>query len=158
MEIEKKYCPCGNKKIYTECCGRFIDGTAFPATPEELMRSRYTAYSLGQIDYIEKTMRPPASDHFDAVREKSLVRDTHWDHLTVMNSSFDSNKGYVEFIATYSADGKKNTLHEISEFHFDDGKWYYVDGKQGINPSVKIGRNDPCPCGSQKKYKKCCGL
>ncbi|MEW8683176.1 MAG: YchJ family metal-binding protein, partial [Candidatus Thiodiazotropha endolucinida] len=69
----------------------------------------------------------------------------------------------VEFIATYKEGGMVRPHHEISRFLKQDGVWYFVDG-QLVAPKTekrhqpKVGRNDPCPCGSGKKYKKCCGV
>lgn len=146
-------CPCGTGKIYTACCGLFISSLTKPATPEELMRSRYTAYTQVNIDYILRTMKSPASDNFDAQDTREWAKKIIWTGLDVVKTSHDELKGIVEFFAYYLLDGKKHILHEISDFIFDNGSWFYISGTQ---PQEKIGRNDKCPCGSQKKYKKCC--
>jgi SEC-C motif-containing protein len=73
--------------------------------------------------------------------------------------------GIVEFIASFEESGKQHQLHERSNFERRDGKWFYVDGVFPSTPRmdvrnaspVKAGRNDPCPCGSGNKFKKCCG-
>ena len=148
-----KHCPCGTGKSYIDCCGAFISNQKIPSTPEELMRSRYTAYTQVNLDYIIQTMKSPAADNFDAKDAQEWAIKASWIGLEVIKTKYDDNKGIVEFRAHYSIDGKKNVLHEISEFSFENGKWYYVDGRQ---PNKKIGRNDTCPCGSNKKYKKCC--
>jgi len=149
-------CYCDSRKIYQDCCGAFIDNIKIPKTPEELMRSRYAAYAQANIDYIIQTMKSPASDDFDAESAREWASQVNWLGLDVINTSQDGVRGIVEFIAHYSMNGKKNKIHEVSEFHLDNGKWFYVSG---IEPkSKKIGRNDICPCGSQKKYKKCCGI
>jgi SEC-C motif-containing protein len=149
-----EYCPCGTGNTYLSCCGRFISGKQSASTPEELMRSRYTAYSQVNTDYIAQTMKAPAANLFSADKMREASKTTLWAGLEVLKSSQQKNAGVVEFIAYYYQDDVKNKLHEISEFNFEDGKWFYVDG---ITPSLKkISRNDMCPCGSGKKYKKCC--
>jgi len=150
-----KICVCGSGKVYLDCCGAFITHKKIPSTPEELMRSRYTAYCHADIDYIMQTMRSPASDDFDAESARQWAKNVNWAGLEVIKTSHGAVHGIVEFIAYYYVQDKKQTLHEISEFHFENGQWYYVDGSKP--EPKKIGRNDSCPCGSQIKYKKCCG-
>lgn len=153
-------CPCGSNKNYNECCGIYIDEHIKPETPEKLMRSRYTAYTQANIDYILKTMKAPASNHFNAESAKQWAMTVQWLGLEILQTSmFDATKGYVEFMAHFSEQGKKDFIHEISEFHHINGQWYYVDGKHTKpKPStgIKLGRNDLCFCGSGKKYKACC--
>lgn len=148
MEI----CPCHSGKPYSSCCKLFIEGGQTPETPEQLMRSRYTAYTLSNVDYIANTMKGAAATGFNKEETKQWCQHIQWHPLKVINTKVDGSKGTVEFIARYSVKNNIDTIYEISEFHREDGKWYYVDG---ITP--KINRNDPCPCQSQKKYKKCCG-
>lgn len=160
--MKHQICPCGTGKHYDNCCGAFIEKQNLPATPEELMRSRYTAYSQANIDYIVATMTSPASDDFDKEEARQWATKIAWLKLEVLKSGQDGDKGMVEFRAHYAANGKQHAMHEISEFHLVDGQWFYVDGdlpKHQITSvsSEKIGRNDPCLCGSKKKYKKCCG-
>lgn len=123
-------CPCGLQKKYKECCGRFIDGHDLPATPEELMRSRYTAYTKINLDYIQATMVPPASNHFVLKEAYEWAKGAEWNKLEVVNISQDANDiGFVEFVVTFKQRGKDYVLHEVSEFHLRDGKWLYVNGR-----------------------------
>jgi SEC-C motif-containing protein len=82
------------------------------------------------------------------------------DILEVEGGGLDDDEGIVEFVARYTQDGSSFSHHERSRFRKNKNRWYYVHGSM-IAPTVKnerkIGRNDPCPCGSGKKYKKCCG-
>ena len=156
------HCPCGTGKAYQQCCGAFIAGEKFPSTPEELMRSRYTAYTEANIDYIARTMQSPALDHFDANYVKDWSDKVKWLKLEVVNSSVADTKGFVEFLAHFSENNQKHVIHELSEFHLVNGHWFYVDGKppKQVPSSImklQTGRNDTCTCGSGKKYKKCCG-
>lgn len=152
-------CLCGSNISEDDCCRIYISGERQAETPEKLMRSRYTAYTEANMDYILKTMQAPASNHFDAESAKKWAKSVHWLRLNVLSSTAENRKGFVEFIAYYIDKGKESCIHEISEFHQINSTWYYVDGRQ-IQPKVckklKMGRNDPCHCGSGKKYKACC--
>lgn len=135
--METKHCPCCSNENYLDCCGRFIMQKQVPATPEELMRSRYTAYALANMDYIEKTMKPPASNNFNKRDASKRAKKIKWVKLEVLNTSgIELNKGFVEFIA-YFYDKKLKAIHELSEFHQDNGQWYYVDGKYLRQGEVK---------------------
>lgn len=124
-----KLCPCGSKKFYLACCGLFISGKKIPETPEQLMRSRYSAYTRANINYIMQTMKAPAANQFDPVHAKNWAHQSTWLGLKVIHTSVQENKGYVEFIARYSYQGKSESLHEVSEFCFEEGRWFYVGGK-----------------------------
>lgn len=124
------------------------------------MRSRYTAYTKGQIDYIKNTMRGKALIGFNELEAEQWAKRVAWIGLEVINSNLSGpDKGFVEFAARFSEQNQVKTIHEISEFHREDGQWFYVDGvhKQGLNKTSKpkIARNEPCPCGSGKKFKNC---
>lgn len=123
-----KYCPCGSSKRYLECCGAYLLKKSIPDTPEALMRSRYTAYVEGNIDYIRRTMRGTALLNFNKHKAKEKV---NWRGLEIMNTSLEPENpaiGYVEFKAKYAKDQQELCLHEKSEFHLIEGRWYYVDG------------------------------
>lgn len=154
-------CPCGSLKDYAMCCGIYIDEQKIPETPEQLMRSRYTAYTQANIPYITLTMKPPASLQFQAEAAEEWAKRVHWHRLEVLATAIQGKVGFVEFIAHFDDDAQQQVLHEISEFHLENNRWYYVDGKSPKNkPFVnqkKVNRNDKCSCGSGKKYKKCCG-
>jgi SEC-C motif domain protein len=156
-------CPCGSNKTYAECCGIFISGQMLPPTPETLMRSRYTAYTKADIAYIQNTMMAPANLDFDPEEAEAWANYVKWLGLQVLAASQDGDKGSVEFMAHFSHDNNKQVLHEISEFLRVGQKWFYVNGvgpdqKPLSRASRKLSRNDTCPCGSQKKFKKCCGI
>jgi SEC-C motif-containing protein len=151
-------CPCASNKKYVDCCEPYISYKKRPSTPEALMRSRYTAYTKANIDYIKKTMRGRALFSFQEIEAKSWAERVVWLKLTVLQASCESpTKGYVEFIALFIDAGILNSIHEKSEFIQEDGQWYYVDGIQFPIKSVAISRNAACPCGSQRKFKSCHG-
>lgn len=125
------------------------------------MRSRYTAYSRMDDQYLLDTWHPKTRPNTKHPSDEG--DNTTWTGLSVLRTEAGQagdKKGVVEFIASCDVNGKPNQLHEISEFTHDDERWYYVNGydQEPIRrESPKIGRNEPCPCGSGKKYKKCCG-
>ena len=127
-------CPCGTEMAYDQCCGQYIQGASWPKTPKLLMRSRYTAYSRSDMDYIVATMRGKPLQGFD--RHEALMSSEHvrWLKLEVLNAPpYSKTKGTVEFKAHYLAAEKPYFMHEISEFRFKSGRWYYVDGVSQVN-------------------------
>jgi SEC-C motif-containing protein len=158
-------CPCGTELTYEECCGPIIDGTQNASSAEQLMRSRYTAYAKQDIGYILSSLHPKHREGFDEKGTRQWAKNSQWQNLEIVNTSGggeDDTEGFVEFIATYTEGGAKKEHHEVASFKKDDGKWYFVDGNP-VSPGTvvregpKVGRNDPCTCGSGKKFKKCCG-
>jgi SEC-C motif-containing protein len=119
-------CPCGSAKFagFAECCGRFIDGGMLPETAELLMRSRYSAYTLGNEAYLRATW------HASTCPQDAIVQDTaaKWLGLEVKKHSQQGDTATVEFVARYKVDGRAHRLHEISRFTREDGRWLYVDG------------------------------
>jgi len=166
-------CPCQSGKPFTQCCEPYVTFEKNAPTAEALMRSRYTAFTLANVDYIAKTQADKANEGFNAAQTLKFANESEFVGLDILRSyqPFD-NLGYVEFVVHYNdAKGHHQHLAELSEFHLIDGQWYYVDGKQQDHhhhhhevaqpirrDNPKIGRNDPCSCGSGKKYKKCCGV
>lgn len=154
-------CPCGTGSDYYACCGVYIAGQALPPTPEKLMRSRYTAYTKNDLNYIAKTMNGPAAERFEATIAQEWASHIQWLKLDVLNTHVNGNLGFVEFLAHYREHDKRHVMHEVSEFRLENGAWYYYDGKAPAHkPPVRVvtkGRNDPCGCGSGNKFKKCCG-
>lgn len=158
-------CPCGNELEYEKCCGIFHSGSKKPNTCEELMRARYTAFAKGEIKFIADSHMPETSD-FNEADAKQWSESSTWEGLEIVSTKqgFDEhNTGIVEFRAMYS-DTEKNKYihHEIATFKKIDDSWHYDQGQiVGSGPITrsgpKVGRNDPCTCGSKKKYKKCCG-
>ncbi|KGP63535.1 preprotein translocase subunit SecA [Legionella norrlandica] len=153
-------CPCGSQNQYDQCCGIFLESTQTPQTPEQLMRSRYTAYSLAKIDYIKRTMKGKPLITFNELEAKEWSRGVTWIGLTIIQAYMENaNKGFVEFIASFLDGNQLKSLHELSEFQKEDSIWFYVDGVDKQLPNrqnkQKIGRNSPCPCGSGKKFKNC---
>lgn len=121
-------CPCGSNLFYVACCGPFLTHEKNPTTPEALMRSRYTAYFEGNMEYISETMKSPAADNFDPIAARERAKKIKWVELNVVNASHDKSTGTVEFYASYSDGYKTKVLHEISSFILEKGQWFYVSG------------------------------
>lgn len=170
-------CPCGSGVNFELCCEPFLIGKSNPDTAEKLMRSRYTAFVKKNVEYLKNTLAPESRTDFDMTETRKWSESAKWKGLKILstkNGTESDKKGTVEFIATYEIEGEGLDHHEVSEFRKSDaGQWYFVEGnshthKEGEDPhqkpqtvqreAPKIGRNDPCICGSGKKYKKCCGL
>ena len=158
-------CPCQSGKEYAECCGPVISGSRAAPTAEVLMRSRYSAFAQNETAYLEQSLHPDQRADYDPVATQNWADRSEWVKLEILDTgggSEEDEEGTVEFIATYRQKGNTLTHHELGRFSRLNGTWYYTDGTI-ITPGTvrnehpKTGRNDPCPCGSGKKYKKCCG-
>ena len=119
-------CPCGTGLPYAECCGALHEGAATAATAEQLMRSRYSAFVVGDAAYLLATWhpatRPAALDLDDDVRWTGL------DVLTTTGGSLLAAEGTVEFRAYYVRGRQAGAQHENSRFLRDNGRWRYLDG------------------------------
>lgn len=158
-------CPCGSGVLLAACCGQYLDGKQHAPTAEALMRSRYTAFVLNDAAYLLATWdagQRPAKLNLGSDR-------TEWLGLQIVRSEAGQEAddiGRVEFIARFRLHGAEQALHENSRFRKADGRWRYVDGETLVTPRIApavksaaaaVGRNDPCPCGSGLKFKRCCG-
>ncbi len=156
-------CPCGSTRTHDDCCGPLIRGERAAGTAEELMRSRYTAFTEHAIDYIIDTTKPDQVDRVDRESVKQWSERATWKGLEILRTEGggpDDDEGLVEFIAHYAEQDQDFDHHEEARFARQDGRWYF-DFRRSAAPrlkaATKVGRNDPCPCGSGKKFKKCCG-
>ncbi|MGK7892181.1 MAG: YchJ family protein [Xenococcus sp. (in: cyanobacteria)] len=150
-------CPCRSRKKYQYCCGVYLSRTKLPTTPEKLMRSRYTAFCRGDIDYLVATHDPDKRSKNEREEIANSIKRTSWLGLTVIDASpvkQNDKIAYVEFVAIFKTN-EIHQLHERSKFLKLDGKWYYSEGE--ILPDFIPKPNDHCWCGSGKKYKKCHG-
>ena len=124
-----KLCPCDSGQFYGDCCGVWHRGLTLgvvATTPEALMRSRYSAYVLGLIDYLLATWHPSTSP---GELDLSSVK---WLGLEVRHTQTTGNAGVVEFVARYREGGRGHRLHELSRFVREDGRWNYIDGEQQV--------------------------
>ena len=156
-------CPCGSQAEYEQCCAKLHNKEKEAQSAVECMKARYSAYVKGNIDFIKETHHPDFLKGMDWKETETWSNESEWLGLEILNleeGGSEDEKGIVEFRASYKLKGKRVDHQEISEFKKLDKKWYFTDGKSVSGPvqrvGEKIGRNDPCPCGSGKKYKKCC--
>ena len=119
-------CPCGGPAPYAECCGRYHGGAAAPDA-ERLMRSRYTAFVLGDEAYLLATLPPSTRPEKLGLAEETPAK---WLGLAVNNHQPGpgEDQAVVEFVARYKVGGRAFRLHETSRFVREDGRRYYVDG------------------------------
>ncbi|ROP36330.1 YchJ family protein [Saccharothrix texasensis] len=117
-------CPCGRGEPYAECCGPLHQGRRKAPTAEALMRSRYSAFAVGDEDYLLATWHPgtrPAALDLDP--------EQRWTHLEILSHTGGTpfqTTGTVEFRAHYRRQGQRDVLHENSRFVREDGAWFYV--------------------------------
>lgn len=158
---ETHFCHCNSGRPYAECCEPLLSGDHAALTAEALMRSRYTAYVVRDIAYLLRSWHP--STRPDKIDPAAILE---WRGLHIVSTEKGmegDDEGVVEFKATSFSQKNPWELHEVSRFVKEDGQWLYVDGDIKNDPppvakrTPKVGRNDPCHCGSGKKFKKCCG-
>lgn len=147
-------CPCGSALALADCCGRHHAGV-LPETAEALMRSRYSAYVLGLIDYLVATTLPVQQAGLDRASMAAWSAQSRWLGLTVAEHKAlggTPERSQVTFVARWQDAGGEHAHRECSDFVRVAGRWYFIDP----TATLKAGRNDPCPCGSGQKFKKCC--
>lgn len=162
--MSKDLCPCGSGKDYCDCCEPIIKKQILAQTPEALMRSRYTAYVKHEISWLKDSLEETQRSDFDEPGVSAWSKDSEWRGLEIRQTKTEEEKniGWVEFIARFKQGNVTRDHHELGEFHKVGGAWFFYDGRAVKQETIKntaptVGRNDLCPCGSGKKYKKCCG-
>lgn len=154
QSTQNSLCPCGSQIDFTLCCEPVLANHQRAVTAEALMRSRYTGFVKEDTSHLLRTW-------FEKTRPSTLNFDNHpvkWISLTINktnNGQPGDSKGTVDFTSTYIENGQLCSLNEISDFVKIEGLWYYVNGICEVTKKT-IERNRPCPCGSQKKFKRCC--
>jgi len=138
----KPSCPCCSQQAYDSCCQPIIEHDSAQSA-EQLMRSRYTAFAMQNWDYIAKTWHP------DTAPKSIKPSHAEWLHLRIVKAS----EQQVLFEAVFDSGMKIMRLREQSRFALVDEHWRYLDGDSQCHA---LGRNEPCYCGRQKKFKKCC--
>lgn len=169
------YCQSGQK--FRECCAPFIQSQQLPATAEQLMRSRFSAYcdrSVQAMQYLASSYHYLSQADNPVAEITAFANAAHFVSLEVIHASAEialpeqlqyltaqlANHGQVRFATVhfkvhFIMQDKLHLLEEISRFIRTDGQWSYLDGKLVESPAQKLSRNDSCPCRSGKKYKHC---
>ncbi len=156
-------CPCGSGKDYAACCEPIITGEKPAETAEELMRARYAAHVKVEIDFLFDSTHPDYREGYDHKGTRTWAANSEWQGLEILNTAQGGpadEEGEVEFVARFRDKDGMRSHHERGQFRRKDKRWLFTEGimvKPQPLSSTKIGRNDPCICGSGRKYKKCCG-
>jgi SEC-C motif-containing protein len=133
-------CPCGSGLSYSECCEPLIKGD-------------------------RESLHPDHRGDYDPKSTKQWAESAEWQKFEIIGTEAggpEDEEGAIEFIATFVQDGTRREHHERAKFRKVEDRWFFESGepvaqKPVVRESPKIGRNEPCICGSGKKYKKCCG-
>lgn len=136
QDLNRK-CPCGSEKPFSYCCEPAVEGYKPAATAEALMRSRYTAFALGQVDYLINTTAACHRNPADAEVIEEQIKATTWTGLQIVSTekgTADDAEGIVEFIAAFEAGDDACELHEKSNFRRENGAWVYLDGDVEVRP------------------------
>lgn len=129
------------------------------------MRSRYTAYAKHAFEHLGRSLSAEQRKDYAPDDARRWSEKSEWLGLTIVRTEAGGpgdEQGLVEFTARYRTDGQEHEHHEAALFAREDGNWVYAGqlpqrGTTVRRETPKVGRNDPCPCGSGKKYKKCHG-
>ncbi len=128
----KTLCPCGSNIDFDSCCEPIIIGEKNALTAEQLMRSRYSAYTFANVDYLMKSHHTKTRNIKDKKHIKRWAQSVKWIKLIIINKELGQENdltGMVEFKAVYIEDGQINQIHEESLFEKENNKWTYKQGK-----------------------------
>lgn len=156
-------CPCGSNRPLADCCRPILELPSRALTAESLMRARYTAHVLGDVPFVCETVHTTRRAEHAPATIQQWMNTVTWEGLTIVTTKkgqADDREGWVWFEAQYH-NGKVRKLHrEYSYFRKEGTQWYFVEGteppRRPVVATAKTSRNAPCPCGSGKKYKRCC--
>ena len=119
-------CPCGSTLSYQNCCNRIHQNQQLAETAEQLMRSRYTAFTFGLVDFLYDSFHPQTRRFQKKSEIESWAKENNWQELEIIKSTAST----VEFKAYYiDLNGELHVHHEKSNFKQLNGIWYYYDGK-----------------------------
>jgi len=149
--MNSKLCPCGSGQSFSACCEPYINQSKQCPNAESLMRSRYSAFALGFAEYLLFT----SSSHLKNQLSKEALNETINAFEFVKLDVIDTSDNTVSFNAHLIDGNEHHQLKEVSTFIKEDGLWKYDTGVLEQIPVIKLSRNDQCPCGSGKKFKKC---
>jgi SEC-C motif-containing protein len=158
-------CPCGSGEPFARCCEPFLEGAAVPETAEKTMRARYTAHTTANVAFLMATLHEKNRGEGEEESVRRWAQESEWLGLEILSTEKGGAKddeGVVEFVCRYrDRKGVAHAHHELSTFVKEDGRWLFREGHTPAQETLrreapKVGRNDPCPCGSGKKFKKCC--
>lgn len=156
-------CPCGSGRDYSACCEPIITGQQAAETAEQLMRARYSAHVKVNVDFLFASTHPDYREGYDHEGTRAWAEKSTWHGLEILETTGGGpgdETGEVLFVARFRDESGLRTHRERGQFKRKGKKWLFTEGimvkPQPLSVS-KVGRNDPCSCGSGQKYKKCCG-
>lgn len=154
--IHTNFCPCGSSRLYEECCKGFHQGNLIADTPESLLRSRFSAFFMKDLEYVFKTSA--SKNQSDNLRRslEEIAKVTRWLSLVILERfpQADKNKEpRIRYAAFLEREGKPFQIHELSFFTFEQNHLRYDRGE--FLKAHSLGRNEPCWCGNGKKLKHC---
>ena len=134
MMRQSEPCPCGSEQTYADCCAPLHAGQNVAKTAEQLMRSRYAAYALKQIDYLYATTHPDKRSEQLRDEMAAWANRAEFTRLEILGKkqgrAFDT-VGKVEFVAHYRQFGAVKQMHEVSRFCRYQGRWHYLESEEG---------------------------
>lgn len=148
--MNEKLCPCCSGASYQVCCQPLHTGSV-ANSPEQLMRSRYSAFALANTDYLLQTSSEQLKKNLSQEELAQTCETFEFISLQVISAQ----DAQVEFVANLLLGDELHPLHETSSFIKQGQEWKYDTGVLHHTETVKLGRNDKCPCGSNKKFKQC---
>ncbi len=159
-------CPCGSQLEYENCCKPYHQGLHVP-TAEALLRARFSAFNLQKFHFIVQTTHPDYKKTMNLDNITFNMQNVIWHQLHIMELNQEKLKNTQDvfdtiiFSAVYELNDNLHTLIEKSYFQKKNNTVYYCEDishhlESYSRTQSKLGRNEPCSCGSGKKYKKCC--
>ena len=135
---------------------------AYPESARTLLQARYDAYVRGDVDFLIESVHPEKRAQHDRKSIEAWAKNAKWQGLEVQKEEIKEDQAWLTFLLQYEEKGETVDHRERAEFRRTGERWYYWDSRFPRGETVhrdpnKVGRNDPCPCGSGKKFKKCCG-
>lgn len=136
--------------------------SSWPSSARALLEARYQAFVNGNIDFILESHHPETKAAIDRQSIEHWSKESKWEGLSIENEKVEDDKSYITFTVRYSKGAETINHRENAEFRKSDGRWLYFDSEFPKPETLrregeKLGRNDPCSCGSGKKFKKCHG-
>jgi SEC-C motif-containing protein len=149
----KKECPCKSSRLFKSCCSPILADHALAVTPEMLMRSRYTAFVVEDSEFLLRSW-----DNSTRPRSISFENNIVWVSLNIddaLQPLPGDSKGNVTFSAFFIQNDNFVEMKEKSNFIRKRGLWFYLNGELTLHEK-SLSLKEKCPCGSGKKYKRCC--
>ena len=158
--MSEALCFCGSGAVFTQCCGAVINGERLASTPEELMRSRYSAHCAHNYAYLIESTHPDRRDEVTADEIENWAKNVEWTGLEIHAASpgTTDEEGHVSFTAHFAIGGTPQSMREDADFLLQDGRWYYVDGQYMVRIlineiSLKRGVMNPAHADQEKNTK-----